>query len=453
MPLSVSLTSLQTSDGTHIRVPHGGAVVIVGPNNSGKSRALRDLFASLTLQQEPPRVVTTLAADKQGDAGDLIEWLDRHCKRKEQGGQTIYYGVGAQVQALGVESWWANGPPFQQLGPVFILYASAGAGLGWAQGTNSFNALVEPPTHPLHYLYLDPALEAKLSTISREAFGVGLVLNRYAGYAIHLPVGEAPQPMPMHAPPPREHLEALTALPLLQDQGDGLKSFLGLLLNVVATDHFFVVIDEPEAFLHPPQARLLGRMLITEKTSGSQLIMATHDSNILQGILSADSAQITIIRLTREGELNRAAILEPDRVRELWSDPIHRYSNVLDGLFHRAVILCEGDADCRYYASVLDSLDETATQSTELLFTHCGGKHRMPTVVKALRAVRVPVCVVADFDILKDERPLRDIVQALNGDWTKIEKAWRPVKASLDADDRPLRRQYMRQEILKQSGI
>lgn len=73
-------------------------------------------------------------------------------------------------------------------------------------------------------------------------------------------------------------------------------------------------------------------------------------------------------------------------MKKLWADPLLRYSNVLDGLFHDAVVLCEGDADCRYYSAVLDQLpstgeDQANTREPQYLFTHSGGKARMPSVV------------------------------------------------------------------------
>lgn len=60
------------------------------------------------------------------------------------------------------------------------------------------------------------------------------------------------------------------------------------------------------------------------------------------------------MRLTRNGEINHAAVLNEQDVKDLWSDPLLRYSNVLDGLFHDAVVLCESDSDFRYYQAVLD---------------------------------------------------------------------------------------------------
>ena len=278
-----------------------------------------------------------------------------------------------------------------------------------------------------------------------------MVLNRHAGSSLPIHVGEAPPATHGAGAPPREYLEALSALPRLDQQGDGMKSFLGLMLYILTSVYPIVLVDEPEAFLHPPQARLLGRMLGDEKSRETQVFLATHDSDVLRGLLDSSAEDVTIVRLVREGDVNRTAQLDPEKVKDLWKDPLLRYSNILDGLFHEAVVLCEGDADCRFYASVLDAAEagEGVVKTPDLLFTHCGGKARMPTVVKALRAVSVPVRVVADFDVLREKQPLKRIVESLGGDWSRIEGDWQVVKSALDSQTRAPSTGYVKEELVK----
>jgi predicted ATPase len=68
-----------------------------------------------------------------------------------------------------------------------------------------------------------------------------------------------------------------------------MKSFLGLLLNILVSSYLFVFVDESEAFLHPPQARLLGRMLGEDKGAHNQVFIATHDSDVLTGLLDSSA--------------------------------------------------------------------------------------------------------------------------------------------------------------------
>lgn len=452
MSIRTPIDSLQMSDGSVVSVPRDGIVVFVGPNNSGKSVSLRDIEGHLTQQQTPPLAVKSLSVAKQGTQDDLVAWLDRHCHKTFHAGFDHYSRAGGGLLNVRIlASWWASGPPYAQLGDMFLFYAG---GEGRLQATNSvpnINFLTEPPTHPFHSMYLDSGLEKKLSDVAVRAFGVPLVLNRHAGSMLSIHVGEAPPATHGVGAPPREYLEALSALPRLDQQGDGMKSFLGLMTYILTATYPLVLVDEPEAFLHPPQAQLLGRMLGDEKSPDAQVFLATHDSDVLKGILDSSAEDVTIVRLVREGDVNRTSQLDPEKVEELWKDPLLRYSNILDGLFHEAVVLCEGDADCRFYASVLDALgaSEAETKVPDLLFTHCGGKARMPTVIEALRAVSVPVRVVADFDVLREKQPLKKIVESLGGEWSSVEGDWSAVKAALDSQTRAPSIGYVKEELTK----
>lgn len=437
--LRPSVTLLTMSDGTSVTVPRGGVVVFVGPNNAGKSVSLRDIRSHLTTQHTPPLAVTDINVDKDGSDHDLVTWLEKHCHKTFQHGGDWYSRRGsAGSDKNSLIYYWNNGPPFGTLGEMLVFYATGAGRLNAAQGVSSIDFSREPPTAPLHYLFLDPELENKISEASVRAFGQPLVLDQYSGTMIYLRLGEAPSPQFEAGRPSREYQEALRALPALDEQGDGMKSFMGLALNILVSAYPYVLVDEPEAFLHPPQARLLGRLLADDKAPDAQVFVATHDSDVLTGLLDSSASDITIVRLVRDGNINRTSQLDPEKVKELWKDPILRYSNILDGLFHEAVVLCEGDADCRFYASVLDAIehDENRARKPEFLFTHCGGKHRMPTVVEALRAVSVPVRVVADFDVLREKQPLKGIVENLGGNWSSVEADWSVVKAALDSSAR-----------------
>lgn len=233
-----------------------------------------------------------------------------------------------------------------------------------------------------------------------------------------------------------------------------MKSFIGLMLHLLTGPYRIILVDEPEAFLHPPQARLMGRFLVEENPADAQVFVATHDSDVLTGVLDVPEASITVVRLDWDGEVNHASQLDSEKVKDLWQDPLLRYSNILDGLFHEAVVLCEGDADCRYYQSVLDDVqaEEAETEEAEvsrpdLLFTHCGGKDRMPMVIDALGAVRVPVLVIADFDVLREETLLRRIVEGLGGNWETLESDWSIVKKAIDNISKPPSTNYVREEM------
>ena len=454
--LEVWIERLTTKGGNAIPLPPRGITVFVGPNNSGKSAALRDIQQHLL---RPPHgvvpewiIVNTIQVEKQSGPDILERWLANNATRIVQGATALFRRTTGQVAEPLVVGYWTQGPPFSELGQLLTLYLPAGAGQGYVGPTQSFNVRDEAPSHPVQALYSRTSLELRVREISRRAFRTQVVVNRFGGNQILLHVGAPPKFEGEPGLPTRGYLDELFALPGLHAQGDGMKSFMGVMISVVAAEYPFILIDEPEAFLHPPQARLLGRLINEYRPAASQVFLSTHDSNILRGLLDARDSQVTVIRLTRQAAGGEAAQLDPDSIRRLWSDPLLRYSNILEGLFHRAVVLCESDADCRYYGSILDTLN--IDESTEILFTHCGGKHRMPMVIRALKAVRVPVEVIADFDLLREEQPLHDLVVENGGDWNELEGPWRVLKAALDAEHgRPTRHYVIERanQVLKES--
>lgn len=429
--LRLSVSSLRVSDGRTVSVPRGGVVLFVGPNNAGKSQALRDIYSHLTLATAPSTVVTHVEADREGGEAAVRAWLTDHAFPNPAEGQpdVSYLRNGHSIPASQAVAHWRTEPRnLGPLAPMLVFHAAAEQRLGLVGSTQSYDPINQPPSTPLQVLYTRSDLADRLSDAAYAAFGHHLTVNRAAGPMVHLHVGRTEElPLPDNA----AYQQAVRQMPLVQQQGDGMKSLVVLLLALVTPGHQIVLVDEPEAFLHPPQARLLSRLLADEHPDEAQLFIATHSADVVQGFLDA-SSDVTIVRLERSGNVNASAVLEPTRVHELGREPLLRYSEILEGLFHTGVVLCEGDADCRFYQGTLDvALSRLDHRPHDLLFTHCGGKARMPNVVRALRAVAVPVRVIADLDVLNDQGTLRALVEALEGEWSSIEPDWRVLDSQV----------------------
>ncbi|CAH0158772.1 hypothetical protein SRABI83_00896 [Arthrobacter sp. Bi83] len=441
--VQVNMQSLKISDGTQISIPEEGVVLFVGPNNSGKSQSLRDIYHLNNEAGYLGRAVVDLVLNKVGTGPSFAGWIANNTPviRTADGQERWNIGDYGNVTADQHPQLW-NNDRLNHFARLFIFHADATSRLEAGKSVPNINFNSDVITEPLQHAYKDPELEAQLRDAAVSAFDLSLSVDRFAGSVISLRVGDAPEFEHQGSAPSSRYLQGMAALPLLEDQGDGMKSYMGLLLHILAGNHQITLVDEPEAFLHPPQARLLGQTLARRAQTGQQLFLATHSNDIVQGVLDSD-APVTIVRFTREGDINNAAVLEPSEVRTLWSDPLLRYSNLLEGLFHDAVILCEGDADCRFYSSVIDSIYEQGEAIDEgrrpqLLFSHCGGKARISSVVSSLRAISIPVVVVADFDILNNETLLEKTVVALGGDFESMRRNWRVFNAALSSDDKPV---------------
>jgi AAA domain, putative AbiEii toxin, Type IV TA system len=119
--------------------------------------------------------------------------------------------------------------------------------------SESLSCCVGAVMHPLAHLVRDGDLEGQLSEICEHAFGYSLSIDRINAET-RLRVGRVEKSLvPRYDRPTLEYSDALLALPTLDDQGDGMKSFIGLVLTVIAGSSQILLVDEPEAFLHPPR--------------------------------------------------------------------------------------------------------------------------------------------------------------------------------------------------------
>ena len=298
----------------------------------------------------------------------------------------------------------------------------------------------------------DDELEVSLSEHFRRAFHVDIVVDPI-GRTIPLFVGSRPDPdsrggEDRRSKTYRDRVRDVT-IPLTE-QGDGMRSFASVILHLLApVTASVLLLDEPEAFLHPPQARLLGELIATKKPSRSQLFVATHSPDVLQGLVNVASDRLRLIRIQRDGDVNRVKELDKDLLKKIGNDPLMNYSSVMSGVFHERVIVCESDGDCMFYSSILD-LDEVHGEGhPDVLFVHGSGKDRMATLAETLTALHVPVDVVADIDIVRDEEGMRKVITALDGDWTAIQPIARSVRTAIDNDKPMLSLDQIKQAIRK----
>lgn len=300
------------------------------------------------------------------------------------------------------------------------------------------------PIHPIDFMYLDQSLEEMISSYFRQAFSLDLIVDRLSGKTIYLKVGERPKLLENENHWSKSYNDRIRDLPNLSDQGDGMRSFVSILLEMISINKLSLIIDEPEVFLHPPQARLLGK-LIGKLFSERQIFISTHSSDLIKGILESKNENVNIVRISREGKINSAALLDNIDIKKTWKDPILRYSHIIDGLFHENVILCESDGDCRFFSSLLESEfenDQRYYRISDTLFIPTHGKAKLPEVVKSLKKIFVPTFTICDFDIFNNQSPLKELVEAHEGDWDFVEPKWRifynqinQIKSQLDKEE------------------
>lgn len=197
----------------------------------------------------------------------------------------------------------------------------------------------------------------------------------------------------------------------IKSLSDGLKSYVGLHATLLSQDYRIVLLDEPEAFLHPPLARRLGSNLTKLAAKrGATVLAATHSPFFLMGCLEAGTTT-TVVRLGYHDRTATARHLYADALHRVMNDPLLRSSRVLDALFHQSAVVCEGDSDQAFYDEVNERLrrdheheggNGTEKYARDCLFINSHGKDSIARLMGMLRTMGIPAAGVVDLDVLQD---------------------------------------------------
>lgn len=434
----LSFEEITFSDGTTLTLDDDDIIIFVGPNNAGKSAALREL-ESWVARSRAGLVIKNAKMRKVGNQDDLRTYLDAKAQKSGDANNLQYGGIGYNIHHSHLQ-YFDQTTDRHPVAPFFAKRITTEARIQDANAAPALALFQSPPTHPIHILLMDPELAKDISGKFQHAFGKDLTPFRAGGSSFPLYVGEKP-PIPAGKDElSKEFVEALqsTNVPL-ESQGDGMRSFAAVTLHVLAArTHSIQFLDEPEAFLHPPQARLLGRYIAENRLGNSQLFISTHSTDILDGLIEGGSDKVRIVRLRREGNVNRVKELSKEKTKAVAKDTLARFSRVFDGIFFEHVIICEADADCMLYQSILNLPSISGDRRPDVLFVHTSGKHRMARLADTLRSLDVPVSVIADIDVLNDEGTFKNLFEKLGGNWAEVKTSWKSINHTVLKQRPPL---------------
>lgn len=434
------ISKIHFNDGTDVDIQQNDIVIFVGPNNAGKSQSLKDIYM-LAKEKQQTTVVTDLTIRK--NSTHLKDLLDSIAQKEFHGSSTKYDALGHTFYYNSdIEDIFQNDLYLGMFLDLFVANLDTAARLTICEAPSSISRNT-PKHHPIHYAAFDPKYRIWLSNNFKKAFGVEITPNTQYGATIPLCMGPLVK-LNDEYDDEQSRLEAyarvLETYKQVQNQGDGIKSFTGILLYLML-DHFCTfLIDEPESFLHPPQARIMGQIIGHTLSNQQQCFISTHSEEIIKGLLEACPQRIKIIRITRNNDINFFSVLNNEKFKDVWNDPLLKYSNIMSSLFHKSVVLCESDSDCKMYSIIENHLKQLAEKYSETLFIHCGGKHRMAKIASALQSLKIDIKLISDIDVLNDESVFKGIVESFGIDWTKIQSNYNKIVANLHSPNEKVNR-------------
>lgn len=213
---------------------------------------------------------------------------------------------------------------------------------------------------------------------------------------------------------PQVAIKQLSIYPILDVQGDGLRSALGIISAIISARKPVILIDEPEAFLHPPQALQLGEIISSLVDDSKQIFIATHSADFLRGLLSS-TRDAVIIHLDRTADVTDAKVLDSATLNQIVTDPLLSSSRVLEGMFYKGVVATEADADSVFYQRLFQKIGA----ADEVHFVNAHNKQTLKKLIAPYQQLGVKFAMIADADVIRDTHEFTDILQITSDEQLK----------------------------------
>ena len=441
------ISKLIFNNGQSVDINKNDIVIFVGPNNAGKSQSLKDIY-ELCERKKPSTVVKDVEIVKYND--NIEELLNSISVISDHGSYKAYSGLGYNFNSYDISDYKRN-KYYGSARALFVAYLNT---LNRLTISNPAPLIARKTTknHPIHYVAFDRKYRVWLGTNFKKAFEKELIPHTQNGANIPLCIGDTVKFNKDFADEQarqEEYADVLDTYKQVQNQGDGIKSFTGILLYLMLDYYSTFLIDEPESFLHPPQANIMWRIIGESLRDNQQAFISTHSEEIIKGLLDICPERVKIIRITREGDINSFAILDNAKFNDIWNDPLLKYSNIMSSLFHKDVILCESDSDCRMYSIVERYLKQKLGKHSETLFIHCSEKHRMARIAGALKALNIQIKLIPDIDIMNDESIFKGIVETFGIEWENVSKEYRTIVLNLHSQKETINRKTFESTVLR----
>jgi len=395
----------------------GPMTVFVGPNHSGKSLSLSEITNNITGGEG--KVIQSLEI---GDVDLDYLWKRVEPRDNEKSMEELSEDDQVEVQnrslvgsGLGTSTYRSSLSGFKsamesehgRLQDIALRSLVL-----WLDGEKRLNLLNSKglgdlkaaPRNHLMALFKDKDSRQRVQGIIQETFGRYFVIDPTGGNLVVRLSEEEPMNEYVETGLGKESIEYYDGEPSIGTFSDGVKAFAGILSAVMSSQYRCALIDEPDAFLHPPLSKKLGRFLTdTASEREGNVFAATHDSNFLIRCVQA-GREVNVVRLTYDEteDIATARLLEGDRLQELMQDPILRSTDVLSALFHQGAVVCEGDVDRAFYEEIDLRIRRDEEEEKDTVFLNAIEKSTIKDIITPLRKMGVPTAAVVDLDIVKE---------------------------------------------------
>lgn len=340
--------------------------VFVGPNNSGKSQVLREIntLNRVGYNVENKIIDSISYANLSKDVVLSILGISKVPPYINTSGgirptRSPNYNYSQSVDISGI---FKPNPSTQEnvihpdaskeLAAIYTLKLDGQTRLSLVDNV-SIRSFDSPPENAIAKLFQDDPLREKARTIIYNAIGKYLTIDPNESGKLKIKFSKRlPNSVNEERGLTSEAIAFHKAAETMDVVSDGIKAFTGIITELIAGEPKIILIDEPEAFLHPSLAMKLGKEIGgLINAAHKHLFASTHSASFIMGCIQS-RAPINIIRLTYKNGIGTTRILERDKLLHLMRNPMLRSTGIIEALFHEVVIVTEADADRAFYQEV-----------------------------------------------------------------------------------------------------
>ncbi|ETI67877.1 ATP-dependent nuclease [Neobacillus vireti] len=406
-----------TPESENLELTTTPVTVFVGPNNSGKSKILNEILYYCREGQKNAQDVILDDIEFQNMNIEFGNIALSRLKRKPfpqesiQPGNIIVgnYSERTQISEQGFLSFF-NNPNEQRYNfcHFFLRYSSLFLdGQNRMQLINHQQAgdLQAPPVNSLALLFRDDNKREEVRRILYDAFKRYFVIDPTELGTLKMKFSNVEpendiQERGIHKDAVDFHSQGQE----ITNLSDGVKAFTGIITQVVAGDPSVLMIDEPEAFLHPSLSFKLGKEISSSAAnSNKNIFVSTHSANFIMGCIQS-GVPVNIVRLTYLHGVPTARILPSENLLKLMRNPLLRSTGVIEGLFYESVIVTESDSDRAFYQEINERLLKFMPNSgiPNCLFINAQNKQTVHHIIRPLRELGIPAATIVDIDVIKE---------------------------------------------------
>jgi ABC-type cobalamin/Fe3+-siderophores transport system ATPase subunit len=393
-------------------------VVFVGANNCGKTTILKEIMKTCPkVNNKSNKIIKKTFHEQNWSISDIIDYIKSSSIKKTSStlNSEYYEWFNFKVYARYLQDkdkfLAYMKEDYNDYIKIFMSILDTETRLTLLKPINKQKNSDEQPTHLYHLFVNNYKFLLSLNKVFKKVFGLNLcynnLYNRYWEIEFKVSNDEIKSVLESDSNYTKNQ-QKYEQLEPIEMQWDWIRSFTGIIAELIIEKKNIYFIDEPESFLHWPQALILWEE-ITKLATEKQIFITTHSQDLIKWLIKSKSDRIKILKLNRDWNKTEIKELRQEDLLEIQKNSFLYYSNYLESLFNNFTIICEHYTDCLFYSKMFDIvLEENSIDTKSINYISTSWKWDFDKIRKLSDKMWINYGIVWDIDFLNNRHMVKN---------------------------------------------